>query len=182
MKAHTARSRCYGSGQELQNHKHAVNRNFSQFHEPYVVRKLSIREAQICSLGRIGRKTKKIWLSKLFRRKLRIFQLVEREACAYRRNDNFSSTQLHDPYGVGKLSISRAEICNFSSVESKKKLTSFDRANLLNNMFPRSKSVLPCEVRLPQLEVRENLKKGEPKAYSKGGRLLRKTGQRLGGS
>ena len=32
--------------------------------------------------------------------------LDEREAFVYSRNDNFSSTQLHDPYGVGKLSIS----------------------------------------------------------------------------
>ena len=32
--------------------------------------------------------------------------LDEREAFAYSRNDNFSSTQLHDPYGIGKLSIS----------------------------------------------------------------------------
>ena len=32
--------------------------------------------------------------------------LDEREAFACSRNDNFSSTQLHDPYGIGKLSIS----------------------------------------------------------------------------
>ena len=37
-------------------------------------------------------------------------------------NDNFSSTQLHDPYGVGKLSISRAKTCNFSSVGYEKKI------------------------------------------------------------
>ena len=30
----------------------------------------------------------------------------EREAVAFSRNDNFSSTHLHDPYGIGKLSIS----------------------------------------------------------------------------
>ena len=50
-------------------------------------------------------KMAKIWPSKLLLLKLRIFSLDEREAFAYRRNDNFSSTQLHDPYGVGKLSI-----------------------------------------------------------------------------
>ena len=54
----------------------------------------------------------------------------------------------------------------------KKKLTAFDKANL-NEIFPPSKSVLPCEVRLPQLEVRENLKKGEPKAYSKVGHFFK---------
>ena len=32
--------------------------------------------------------------------------LDEREAFAYSRNDNFTSTQLHDPYGIGKLLIS----------------------------------------------------------------------------
>ena len=32
--------------------------------------------------------------------------LDEREAFAYGRNDNMSSMQLHDPYGVGKLSLS----------------------------------------------------------------------------
>ena len=51
-------------------------------------------------------KTKKVWPSKLLVLKLRIFSFDEREAFAYSRNDNFSSTQLHDPYGVGKLSIS----------------------------------------------------------------------------
>ena len=60
--------------------------------------------------------------------KLRIFMLDEREAFAFSRNDNFSSTQLHDPYGVGKLSISRAKTCNFSSVGCEKKLTASDKA------------------------------------------------------
>ena len=85
-----------------------MNRNFSSthFYQPYVVPKLSIREAQICSLGRIGGKTKKIWPSKVLGLKLRFFSLDEGEAFAYSRNDNFSSTQLHDLYGVGKLSIS----------------------------------------------------------------------------
>ena len=74
-------------------------------------------------------KTKNIWPSKLLGLKLRIFSLDECEAFAVSRNDNFCSTQLHDPYGVGKLSISRAKTCNFSSVEcEKKKLTAFDRA------------------------------------------------------
>ena len=63
-----------------------------------------------------------------FGAKLGIFSLNEREAFAFSRN-NFSSTQLHDPYGVGKLSISRAKTCNFSSVGcEKKKLTAFDSA------------------------------------------------------
>ena len=84
-----------------------MNRNFySHFHQPYVFTKISVREAQICSLGRIGHKTKKIWPSKLLVLKLIIFSFDEREAFAYSRNDTFSSTQLHDPYGVGKLSIS----------------------------------------------------------------------------
>ena len=48
----------------------------------------------------------------------------------------------------------------------------FDKS-ILNEIFPRSKSVLPCEARLPQLEVQDNLQKGEPKAYSKGGLLFR---------
>ena len=108
-----------------------MKRNLSSthFHQPYVVLKLSIKEAQICSSGRIGVKTKKIWPSKLLGLKLRIFSLDEHEAFAFSRNDNFSSAQLHDPYGVGKLSISRAKTCNFSSVGyEKKKLTALDRA------------------------------------------------------
>ena len=68
--------------------------------------KALFREAQKCSLGRVGGKTKKIWPSKLLVLKLRIFPFDEREAFAYSRNNNFSSTQLHDVYGVGKLSIS----------------------------------------------------------------------------
>ena len=32
--------------------------------------------------------------------------LDECEAFAYSRNDIFSSTQLHDPFGIAKLSIS----------------------------------------------------------------------------
>ena len=36
--------------------------------------------------------------------------LDEREAFMYSWNNNFSLTQLLYPYGVGKLSISRAEI------------------------------------------------------------------------
>ena len=103
--------------------KIAVKRNLSSmhFHQPYVVLKLSIKEAQICRLGRIGGKTKKIWPSKLWGLKLRIFLLDEREAFAFSQNNDFSSTQLHHPYGVGKLSISRAKTCNFSSVECEKK-------------------------------------------------------------
>ena len=54
----------------------------------------------------------------------------------------------------------------------KKKLTAFERANL-NEKFSCSKSVLPCEARLPQLEVQDNLQKGERKAYLKGGLLFR---------
>ena len=75
-------------------------------------------------------KTKEICPSKLLGLKLRIFSLNERElAFAFSRNDNFSSTQLHNPYGVGKLSISRAKTCNLSSVGcEKKKLTTFDKA------------------------------------------------------
>ena len=70
-------------------------------------------------------KTKKIWPSKLLGLKLRIFSLDEREAFAFSRNDNFSSTQLHNPYGVGKLSISGAKTCNFSSVGCEKKTYGF---------------------------------------------------------
>ena len=74
-------------------------------------------------------KTTKIWPLKLLGLKLRIFSLDEREAFAFSRNDKFSSTQLHEPYGVGKLSISRAKTCNFSSVGcEKKKLTASDKA------------------------------------------------------
>ena len=117
------RSRCYGSGRELQKCKNAVKHNLSSthFHQPYVVLKLSIKEAQRCSLGIIGCKTKKIWPSKLLGLKLRIFSLDEREAFAFSRNDIFPSTQLHNPYGVGKLSISRAKTCNFCSVGCEKK-------------------------------------------------------------
>ena len=60
-------------------------------------------------------------MAKLLGLKLRIFSLDEREAFAFSRNDNFSSTQLHNPYGVGKLSISRAKTYNFSSVGCEKK-------------------------------------------------------------
>ena len=99
------------------------------FHLLYVVLQLSIKEAQIYSLGRIGGKTKNIWPSKLLGLKLRNFTLDEREAFAFSRNDNFSSMQLHNPYGIGKLSISRAKTCNLSSDGcKKKKLTAFDRA------------------------------------------------------
>ena len=70
-------------------------------------------------------KMKDIWPSKLLGLKLRIFTLDEREAFAFSRNDNFSSTQLHNPYGVGKLSISRAKTCNFSSVGCEKKTYGF---------------------------------------------------------
>ena len=139
-----------------------MKRNLSSthFHQPYVILKLSIKEAQICSLGRIGGKTKKIWPSKLLGLKLRIFSLDEREAFAFSRNDNFSSTQLHDPYGVRKFSISRAKTCNFSSVGYEKKnlrllIGQFERKfsslemahffyfSFLNETFPCSKSVLP---------------------------------------
>ena len=66
-------------------------------------------------------KTKKIWPSKLLGLKLRIFSLDERGAFVFSGNDNFSSTQLHNPYGVGKLSISKAKTCNFSSMGCEKK-------------------------------------------------------------
>ena len=74
--ARMGRSHCYGSGQELQKCKNAVKRNLSSthFHQPYVVLKLSIKEAQICSSGRIGDKTTKIWPSKLLGLELRIFR------------------------------------------------------------------------------------------------------------
>ena len=97
------------------------NLSSTHFHQPYVILKLSIKEAQICNLGRIGGKMKKIWPSKLLGLKLRTFALDEREAFAFSRNDNFSSTQLHDLYGAGKLSISRAKTCNFSSMGCEKK-------------------------------------------------------------
>ena len=82
--------------------KNAVKRNFSSthFHKPHVVPKLSLREAQICSLVRIGGKTKKIWPLKLLGRSASV------RAFAYSRNDDFSSTQLHDPDGIEKPSIS----------------------------------------------------------------------------
>ena len=58
--------------------------------------------------------------------------------------------------------------------KDKRKLTAFDRANL-NENFPLSKSVheLPCAADLPQLEVRDNLQKGESKAFSKGRLIFR---------
>ena len=106
--ARMGRSRCYGSSRKLQKCKNAVKCNLSSthFYQPYVVLKLSIKEAQICCSGRIGGKTTKIWPLKLLGLKLRIFPLDEHEAFAFSRNDNFSATQLHD--GIGKLSISRA--------------------------------------------------------------------------
>ena len=70
--------------------------------------------------------------------KLRIFSLDKREAFAFSRNDNFSSTQLLDPYSVGKLSISRAKTCNFSSVGCEKKTYGFGKGNV-NENFPRSR-------------------------------------------
>ena len=60
-----------------------------------------------------------------FGAKTKTFSLDEREAFAFSRNDNFSSTQLYNPYGVGKLSISRTKTCNFSSVGSEKKTYGF---------------------------------------------------------
>ena len=40
------------------------------------------------------------------------FRLTERLSCASRGIDDFSLAELHKPYNVGKLLISKAEICN----------------------------------------------------------------------
>ena len=66
-------------------------------------------------------------------------KLEKCEAFVYSRNNNLSLTQLHDPYGVGKLSISGAKICIFSSMARKKKKSYSFRLDSLNENFPRSR-------------------------------------------
>ena len=95
---------------------------FTAVQEPYVVWKLSVKAAQICTFGRIGRKTKRVRLSKLLGRELRKYSLDEREACTHRWNVIFSLTQLQDPYSDAKVSISWAKICKISSLGREKRL------------------------------------------------------------
>ena len=92
-----------------------VNCHFSSPHldKPYVVGKLSISEAYICSFSRMGQKIKNLQLFEIFAWKLRKFRLTERLSCPSRGIDNFSLAQLHELYVVGKLSISSAEKCIF---------------------------------------------------------------------
>ena len=56
-----------------------------------------------------GRKTKKLRCSKLF------LSMVSK--LLYRGIDLSISIQLHHPYTVGKLSIRRVKVCNFSRIE-----------------------------------------------------------------
>ena len=124
------RSRCYGSNRQLRKGKNAVKRNLSSmhFHQPYVVLKLSIKEAQICSLGRIGGKTKKIWPSKLLGLKLRIFSLDEREAFAFSRNDNFLQRSYTTRMPLESSQLAELKDAISAAWDVKKKLTAFDRA------------------------------------------------------
>ena len=153
-----------------------------QLHKLYVVWKLSIREAQICSLGRIGRKTKEVRLSRLLERKLRIFSL-ELEACApcIDRTRFFLRRSYITCIALESSRLAELKYAISAAWGVREKLTAFGRLDL-NEIFPSSKSVLLCKARLPQLEVQDNLQKGEPKACSKGGLFFRETGQRLRGS
>ena len=76
-----------------------------EFDKPYVVRKLSISEAQICSFSRIGQKMKKIKDLLNFCRKTEKFHLTELYDAPLKGSTIFLS-QLHGWYVVGKLSIS----------------------------------------------------------------------------
>ena len=86
----------------MQNHPKGVN-YFSSPHsdEPYVIGKLSIREARMCSFSVIGHKINKIRLWKVLAQELGNFS-VEWKSCASRGIDNFSSAHLHEPYAIGR--------------------------------------------------------------------------------
>ena len=72
--------------------------------EPYVVGKLSILEAWICSFSRMGQKINYSSL-KFLHENLKMFLSTEHLSCASRGMDNFSLALLHKPYFVGKLLI-----------------------------------------------------------------------------
>ena len=90
---------------------------------------------------------------------LYLLSLTSVKAVAHIRNDNFSSTQLHDPYGVGKLSISRAKTCNFSSVGCEKKNLRLSIGQLiyLNEIFLARDGTFFSFLFLPYLSVAQYL-------------------------
>ena len=80
-----------------------VNYHFSLPHldKPFVVGKLSISEAKICSFSMIGQKVKKLQLFYFSAWKLRKISLDWALWRASRGINNFSLPQLHKPYFLG---------------------------------------------------------------------------------
>ena len=87
-----------------------VKCNFSSahLHRPYVVGKLSISQVRMSNFTRIGRKTKKLWLSIIPARTLSDQPGLQLGPPQKGVNCNFSSPELDKPYIVRKLSILEA--------------------------------------------------------------------------
>ena len=97
--------------------------NFSSAHHHVqkVVGKLSSRRVRMWNFTKIRRKTKKLWLSIIQARKLsKQLGLGQPQKGV---NCNFSSLGFDKPYGVRKLSILEVEICSFSRIGQKTKIT-----------------------------------------------------------
>ena len=92
-----------------------------QLEKSYVMRKLSISEASICSFSRIGQKIKNYSSLNFLQENLEKFHSTELLWWASRGMDNFSLSQLNGPHVFEKLSISWVEICNFSRTGRKTK-------------------------------------------------------------
>ena len=85
-----------------------VKCNFSweHFRKQYLVRNLSLSRVRMWNFTRIGRKTKKLWLSIIPAQRLPAQPgLRPPQRCV---NCNFPSPEFNKPYGVGKFSISEA--------------------------------------------------------------------------
>ena len=120
----TGRSRCYGSSRELQNCKNAVNCNFSSTHfrQSYVFPKLSVRGAQICSLRRIGNKTKKVCPSKLLGRSTSVKHSRIVGTAIFLRRSYTASVPLE------RLRLAELKDAISAAWDVRKKITAFDRA------------------------------------------------------
>ena len=71
-----------------------------------------LAELKWAIFGRTGRKTKKITA-------LEALPIDDLQAWAPRGIDNLTSIQRYNPYTIGKLSIRRVKICNFSWIRHK---------------------------------------------------------------
>ena len=72
-----------------------------------------LAELKYAIFSRTGRKTKKLPCSKLF------LWTVFKHGLLSRGIHNFTSKQRHNPYTIGKLSIRRVKICDFTRIGHK---------------------------------------------------------------